>query len=85
MSGFKYDANASRELIRDIDNYVRQLYEITKILWHMNSGNLYWDDTQRKRFSNGVEMLKNDIKSAMEAEVAYLNFYKEIINEFEGK
>ena len=40
MSGFKYDANASRELIRDIDNYVRQLYEITKILWHMNSGKL---------------------------------------------
>lgn len=85
MSSFKYDANASRELIRDIDNYVRQLYEITKILWRMNSGSLYWDDTQRKRFSNGVEMLKNDIKSAMEAEVAYLNFYKEIINEFEGK
>lgn len=85
MAGFKYDANASRELIKDIGNYVRQLYEITKIFFRMNSGGMYWNDTQRKRFSNGVEMLKNDIKSAMEAEVAYLDFYKEIINEFEGK
>lgn len=85
MSSFKYDANASKELIKDIDNYVKQLYGITKILWHMNSGGIHWDDTQRKRFSNGVEMLKNDIKSAMEAEVAYLGFYKEIVDEFECK
>ena len=84
MPNFKYDSNASKELIKDIDSYVRQLYEITKLLYKMNSSNLYWNDSQRKRFSGGVDMLKNDIVKAMEAEVSYLDFYKEIVKEYEG-
>lgn len=82
MASFKFDYQSSTKLINDINQYVKALYLTTQKLYKLTNSSIFWNDEQRVKINSGIEMVKGDIKKSMEAEVAYSNFYKEIVKEF---
>ncbi len=80
----RFDAAAAEQLIRQMDDYCREIQKETKDLLAILKTTEQWRDYQKKAFETNIISLAGDLNKALSLEGDYMQMYYQRVQELRG-
>ena len=79
----KFDSNAARQLIVDMDRYCREIQKEARALLDLTKQTRGWNDDQSRAFKGTVDEIIEDLEKALKSESEYMRTFRQRVRELE--